>query len=387
MADGSAAREIERAITQALAKKGVGGAVVVRDDHCELHTGSTPIAIELGDWVAQWNLLPDEVKDKRAEKAATRLTNAYRQSQGQAVRLPAAERIARLKRLATYAGVLLAVGLAAIWLHRAGFFGQKGGGADTTATAAPGPSTAGSVDEVADETARVERACDGARQRIYQGATLGVDTAGFVVELWLARDSAGLVDDDQLVALVERGVAEEIGVAGPGQLSVHPGGDELGLATAVIRFEGGYVAPFFTPKGREQFYAVAEQFADAGGAMHAALFARCAHLPTTRDIGAWYRGIDERGAIVSMLFAAGHFADPPAFDAKSLADGGLLRNLRRAVGTLDDTVRDEVLRLRGGRSHRHATQDGRSAFSLRFPLGGPTRPALASRDLAKTLEL
>lgn len=386
MADTSAAKEIERAITQALAKQGVGGTVVVRDDHCELHTGATPIAIELGDWVAQWNLLPDDVKDKRAEKAATRLGNAFRQSQGRAVPLPTAERVARIKRIATYAGVLFVGGLVAFWLVRAGFFGRSGAGEETTSEAKASPS--GSAPSSAEnESARVERACEAARQRIYQGATLGVDIAGFVVELWLARDGAGLAEDEALLALVHEGVADEVGAEGAGTLTVHPGGDELGLTAVVIRFDGGYVAPFFTPKGREQFYAVAEKLADAGGAMHGALFARCAHLPTTRDIGAWYRGIDERGAIVSLFLGAGRFADPPAFDPETLSDGGLLRNLRRAVGTLDGSVSDEVLRLRGGRTHRHTGPDGRSAVSLRFPLGGPTRPALASRDLAKKLEL
>ncbi len=385
MAESSTAQEIERAITQALARKGVGGTVVVRDEHCELHNEGAPIAIELGDWVGQWNLLPEDIRDNRAEKAATRLVNAMREAQGKAVRIPAADLLARYKRVATYLGGVVVAALALHWLYRASFFGRPGGEADADAAESAASARASAEVEARDEAARVRRVCEAARQRLFQGAALGVDIQGFVVELWLARDGAALASDEGLRALVGGGFVADVGAKGPSEVTLHPGDGELGLATATVRFEGGYVAPFFDASGRERYHEVAERLADAGGAVYGALFARCAHLPGTRDVGAWYRGNDERAAVVSLLYGAGQFVDPPAFELRKLEDGGVLTNLRRGVASLDPEARDDILRKAGGRVFAHRPKTGGAAVSIRFPLGGPRRPVSASRELARLL--
>jgi hypothetical protein len=382
MADASAARDIERAVTQALAHRGVGGTVVVRESTCELRAaGSGPaIAIDLGDWPAQWNLLPDDVKAKRAEAAATRLVNALRESTGK--QAPQSTLGPLLKKVVSYGLVLAAAAAIGLWLYRKGFFGAVGASGVAGASAsATGPETA------EDARARVERACDAGRQRIREGATLDLDVEGWVVELWLARPGAGLAADPAVRRFVERGAAAEIGAAAPAAVAAVADPSGAGIEGALLQLTGGYVAAFFNARGRERFIATAEQLADESGATFAALFARCAHLPGTRDVGAWYRGQDADGAWVALLFAAGAFADPPALAREKLAELGGLAGLGERVRKLDRRARDEVLRVEGGRLSPRAGDAGTSSTSIAFSFGGPTRPAAASRALAKQLGL
>lgn len=384
MAESSAAKEIERAISQALNRSGQAGTVILRDEFCELHTDAPVVAIELGDWVGQWNLLPDDVKAERVRKAAVRLINALNASQGRAAPLAAAEVKARFKRIATAVIAIFTLGLVVVWLHRAGFFGID----ETAAAASSGPvATSPPPEDEAARAERIARVCDAARQRMYQGGSLGMDIDGWVVELWLARDAEGLATDPALVSLVAAGVVADVGAKGPTKLTVHADDTELGLATVVLRFDDGYVPPFFSTDGRERFLTLAERIADDVGALHAGLYARCAHLETARDVGAWYRGVDDNGAMLSLLYASGRYANPPAFNVAKYADDDLLSVLRKRVAALDVTARDAILRKRGGRPHQHDTDAGRHGVSLRFPLGGPTRAAQASRDIAGELDL
>ncbi len=393
MADPVVAQEIERAVTRALSKSGQGGSVVVKGDFCEFHTDAPVVAIDIGEWVTQWNLLPDEMKEARATRAATRLTNALNESQGRSAPVPKAELVRRARRVALVVGTLFALGLIGIWLSRQGFFGGDGSGAESTAAVDAGGNEP-SQEDAAGRAARIARVCDAARQRIYQGGSMGMDIEGWVVELWLARPgvAAGgsatpLIDDEALDALVASGAVQELGAKGPSEITLHAADSELGLSTAVVRFSEGYVAPFFKSQGRTRFVAVAEKVADAVGATHAGMYARCAHLPTARDVGAWYRGADLNAALVSTLFAAGRYANPPAFNAQKYREQGLLAKLDQAIATLDDAERDDILRKQGGKPHPRLTGGKTTSVSLRFPLGGPTRPTLTSREIAASLDL
>jgi hypothetical protein len=383
MAEPTAAQGIEQAVTQALAHRGVGGTVVVRENTCELRVGGGPAtAIDLGDWVAQWNLLPEDVRLKRAETAATRLLNALGEAGGGAATGKAQGGIPPLaKKLVVYGLVLAAASAIGVWLYRRGFFGAR--------AADPVASAAATVEEETPEgaRARVERACEAGRQRILAGGALDLDVEGWVVELWLARAAAGLDADPAVKRFVERGAASEIGATSPAAVALVADPAGAGLPGALLQLSGGYVAAFFAARGRERFIAVAEQLADDSAAGYAALFARCAHLPGTRDVGAWYRGVDPAGPWAALLFAAGAFAEPPAFDRAKLADLGGLSGLAERVGAHDKKARDELLRVQGGRLTPRAGDAGAGSSSIVFAFGGPTRPAAASRELAKQLGL
>src|SRR6185503_451594 len=103
------------------------------------------------------------------------------------------------------------------------------------------------------------------------------------------------------------------------------------IDSAIVRLEREWVTAFFHPESRKQVEDFAERTAGAAGADYAALYARCAHL-LAHDVGAWYRGRDDGGATVAVLYAAGAFAEPPAFARAPLeAPGGLIPALVQRV--------------------------------------------------------
>ena len=375
--EASPVREVERAITAALSRKGIGGTVVVRDNSAELHgAGPNVVAIDLGDWVSQWNLLPPDMCDRRAETAALRLSNAMGRSEPSGAARRAAR--GRLMKALGYAVALLAVAAVVGWLWDRGFFGSSSGGPEREASSSaepPAPET------TAEAAARTARACEAARQRLYAGAAMGVDVEGWLVELWLARKpgKTALHQQKELESLARQGAAGELGASGAGAIVVKdaPAPEVSKLNAALVQLDGGYTASFFTSEGRDRFVTFAERIAKDVGASHAALFARCAHL-TTRDVGVWYLGPGPASATATLVYAAGGFVEPPAFDrAKLGGQGDALELLATAIAKAPAGQVEDALRTSGGRV------EGAGPSTIRFPLGGPTRASKVSRDLAK----
>jgi hypothetical protein len=371
---GPRARDIERAVTHALSRRGVAGAVVVREGLCELHSPTAPVvAIEI-DWIDQWDLLPSDIQGRHAERAATRLSRALDEVRGRRTSTP--RNLALLAKRAFFAGLILAAaGATGWWLWQAGFFGRE---------PAPGAPPERGVDTpleaVFADQEREKLSCEAGRKRLYEGADMGVDVGGWVVELFLARvEGGGRMADDPAV----NEVLDQVGGASAGAVLARAEPRALlGHDGLIVRLDREWVTAFFHAESRKQVEDFADRMAGASGADYAALYARCAHL-TTHDVGAWYRGRDERMVSVALLYAAGAFADPPAFARAALEpEGGLLPALARRAEKLD--TRDFEARVRpfGGRVLR----DG-SAVSLRFAFGGPTRAQHLSRELGKALGL
>ena len=284
--DPSVKKEIEQAITQALSRKGIGGTVFVSNNNAELHGVSAGVvAVDVGDWVSQWNLLPADMRDRRAEAAAVRLAAAL----GKVVKpKDGGSRIGPLiGKIVGFVTVVAVFGVVVWWLDDSGFFGStpdetESGGVTTAATAASETPAAAK--------ARRERACEAALSRLYSGASMGVDTDGFVVELWLARTASPskLSDDPSLKDFGSKG-AIDVGVKGDATADVVVDKDLSGLDSVIVRMKDGFVPPFFETAGRRQMESLAQSTASKTKAVHAALYARCAHLGT-RDIGGWYFG-------------------------------------------------------------------------------------------------
>ncbi|HZO15754.1 MAG TPA: hypothetical protein VFB62_20920, partial [Polyangiaceae bacterium] len=237
--DAEVAREIGRAITAALSRRGVAGTVVVRGNHAEVHApGLDVLAIEL-DWISQWNLLPPEMQQKRADHAAERLQEVMRAARGQGVRR-SFDIGALVRPVFVPAIALIIVGTLGWWLWRSNFFGRGFFGT------AAGDASA-SVDPQAEERARRQRSCEAGRRRLFAGADMGLDVDGWVVELWLARpvDRGALETDAALARAIEN--ARSAFKEGPGELTIgraeHRGG--LGLESAVVRMSGVFVSAFF----------------------------------------------------------------------------------------------------------------------------------------------
>lgn len=335
--------EIERAIDTALARKGIAGTVVVRESIAELHGEQHPVvAIDLGEWVDQWNLLPPEMAERRAEAAATRLVTALREVRGQPPITAPRTRVVSLGGL----GVLIVGAVIAWGLHASGFFGRA-------PQAAPSAS-AGPLVPAEPDGARARRACEAARQRLYAGAEMGIDAEGWIVELWLARGDVGIVAPltEAAGALPESAVVEA-----------------AGEAAAVVRFSGDAAHRFFARDGRDRLVAIAERLAAETSASQGALYARCAHL-ATHDVGAWYFGRDDAALVAALWQTAGAHAENRAVDLAALAPLD-----EKAAGAARQLP--SLLRGVGGRR-----EEREAGVALRFPLGGPTRAAELSRQLA-----
>ncbi|MEM1030147.1 MAG: hypothetical protein AAGN82_07350 [Myxococcota bacterium] len=387
MADDATARDIERAVGAALSRSGVGGRVVLRERMVELHApGRDVVAIDLGDWVDQWNLLPEDIREARADRAALRLRNAARQAQGRSPLRDAPGGIRPALRKALLPGVAFGlVALVVLVLYRHQFFGATDGdpgSAASTPEREPEEAMSSGAPPAETRAQRDARACDAGRRRLYAGAALDLDVAGWVVELWVADSGRALGGEKALrdaAAVGPREVDIPEGSGAAALVEASPGW--LGARATVIRFTDAYVGRFFASEGRDAFIAFSRRAVRETGARYAALYARCAHREV-RDVGAWYYGRDQPSALATLWLAAGAYAEQPAVARARLEQGNALPRLVDAARAAPPPDLDAKMRGEGVRVIRDP--DGSVAF--RFPLGGPTRAAGLSRTLADGLD-
>src|SRR5690606_13700404 len=138
-----------------------------------------------------------------------------------------------------------------------------------------------------------------ARQRLYAGAEMGIDTEGWLVEIWLARPEPGI---EEALARAEPKVGEAM------PMGIVPVEGEAGGSTATVRFAGDGAHAFFERDGREHFVGLAERLVVATSAARGALYARCAHLDV-QDVGAWYFGRDDGAVVAALSLTAGAHAE------------------------------------------------------------------------------
>ncbi len=294
-------------------------------------------------------------------------------------------------QLVAYVAIGLAVlVLVVLGLQLGGVFSStdKGEVAETES----GGETAG------EELARARRSCEAARKQLYGGAALPSAVDGWVVELWLARSASkgALADDPTLAALVSHerlapGSGHALDTLEPGSASAKlvpgKGRAELGASTVVVRLTGGYVQAFLSPEGRATLERLAAKVADETQADHAALYGKCAHLEP-HDIGAWYGGRGLGSVVAALMYSAGSFAEPPVFEAKTIAgDSGLLPALaERSANKLKRDELDKLLAGLGGKLDGDEAAEG-VLLRLRFPVGGPRKAHGATKLLTKALDL
>jgi len=377
MAEASSTAAIEQELMASLARRGVRGRVVVRETFAEFHGTGPSVSIEIGELVQQWSLLPDDMRDAKVEHAVERLRSAIASALP-----PPVEGTDVSPLVGKIVGVVILVATvigAGQWLVRSR---GRTSSAGRLGTSAASGSASGSAGEDLART-RARESCEGTRRRLYAGATsLDVDPAGWVIELWLARDSSTspLAAEPVLAQVNDAALATRLGAVAPAHASWVETGEP---ARARLRFEGGYLHPFMQADGRDRFVALVDQLADATRADQAALFARCEHL-TVRDIGAYFRGRDAAGAAAALLFAQGLFSEPPIIDkAKLGTESGTLGALMTRTSGLETSVLEDLIRDNGGRLVASDPSSGYGSVGLTFALGGPTRAQQAARALAK----
>ncbi|MFP6687009.1 MAG: hypothetical protein VB934_19965, partial [Polyangiaceae bacterium] len=266
------------------------------------------------------------------------------------------------KGVATLLVVVAVVGVAAWW-----FLFRE-----------PEPEIAPVDLEKSREAARLRRVCEAGRQQVYAGAAMAVDSAGWVVELWLAKDLSGRFSATEIdEAVAAETVSKALGGVPPAEIAATVDG-----RTAVLRFDGPYVAPFFSTSGRPLFVSLAARLTKRLGGQSAALYAKCAHL-RTHDIGAWFWGKTTPHAATALLFASGLYAHPPALQIGQLGKDPLAAVEHRVTSLEPRALASSVTHAGGTLRTREAMidPDGLGGTAVRFPLAAGTRAGRASRAL------
>ncbi len=335
--------------------------------------------------VKQWALLPPEMRARKANEMARRLVGAHQSAREAAGLRDDLDGSARKRITGGIGGIfalLVVIGAVRFAIPR------LTGGPDKVEAKAPTESDGA-------RQQRLARACEAVRSNIQEGKAFGpFALEGWVVELWLAsKKTPALIESPALKALAANGKLradddEQLARVIDGKVELADGfdaeaaGRSPGWSAVTVRFREGYARAFFEEESRPRFVGLAERVAAAAGADHAALYARCAHLPT-HDVGAWFHGPDLAGATAALVYemGTGAFAEPRAVDRGALGAlhvPGELDALRKAAGE----VADAVPRIVGSSGGSVGTTGG---ATLQFSLAAPGRSVKATRALARKM--
>jgi serine/threonine-protein kinase len=378
--------ELADAVSEELAALGVNGTVLISGTTLELHAEGSPVSIDISAVQGQWPLLPAEMRKRKAEETARRLVQAHRAAAPFAARprrnddgdgeLPKGRIIGAVVGIF---GLLAAIGIARVYLPR--MLAPK---EEPKSTREPDTARMG----------RLARACEAGRDRVYKGTSIGpLSLEGWAVELWLGTKKGGTLKDHAALKAIladgklAPGADEELAKVLDGTLEIKDGFDaetakrSPAYTGAIVLFGEGYARAFLEPETRPRFLGLADRLFEATGAELGAMWARCAHQKT-HDVGAWFRGPDTPGAVASMVFFMGLFAEQKIVDRAALAaikaDGGELDQLRKAAGDVSDSLPAIVGTQGGG-----LTMKG--GATLVFGAGAPIRAVTAARDVAKKM--
>jgi serine/threonine-protein kinase len=369
-------------VTEALSRHGIAGVVVRKGSGLELFgKDGAPIWVDATQDLEQWSLLPQNLRERKAQALAARIAHLYRERGGST---PTGTGMPPMQRFVTL-GVGLAIGLTLI-------LGMRAYRASQRAKAAPASSaTPGESPEHRRE--RLSRACEATRKAMREGGPwFSMPLEGWTVELWLGRREGGpLAEDpalrgtvtgDKLTKNADAVLADVLD--GSAAIEAGPGGDRArpttGLSEARLVLGDGYGREFFTEK-RGAFVSLGQRLAHDTKADFAALYARCAHLPT-HDAGAWVWGRDAGKAAAALVYEMGVFASVPVVDRAALTrlpGSGDLDALAGAGAGLDSGALTSLVSSDGGRV---VADDG---VSVAFTYNDPTRATLASRAVARKL--
>jgi len=410
------ASEVRALVESELGRTGKTGSLRVEGDELVLKRGANETRAELRGTLAQWEHLPDDLRARRVQQIAQLLATSGPAALAAPPVYRASSPVASgPKRGSHWSAIFAPLGVVALTaaaiVAAYHFLAPNSGLTGFPSASAPAsarrlaPSAAADSDQ--ERFAFAQSACDHARSRVAQGASIGpADSEGWVVELVLLRRGAPVdltraSELDSFIARKPDGRTGTVNWPNAKQLSSLRRFDAEVALTALpplgaakvsgldLVFSGPYTLPYFTEDQRAEYFRLADALADALHANAGALFARCAH-GEVHQIGSWFLGTSPGEALGSLIYFMASYSDTPqlkptvlgvlsgppqrdhTFDAINEAAAKMDRN---STATL---LGRELGMVAGGRDR---------ATRLTFPFRDANRATRASLVAARALSL
>ncbi len=368
------------------------------------HGAAAPRA-EIQGTAAQWDNLPDDLRDKRIVQIAELL----RPGPVSAPRRARSERPGRLtRRLSSlWAAAIVALTTGAVVLAYR-YLTPDGGALQRLGRALQGaPSvSAPEADPERERGTRARAACELTRARVARGANIGpADVEGWAVELVLLRRTG---EDLVTAPALSRFLTMKPGssartVTWPvaksltkvkrfdAEVAVEP---LTGLGVSPVRgakltFFGPYVTPYFTEAQRVDYLMLADALAEAVQATDGALYARCIDSDE-HHIGSWFLGATPGAAVSSVVYFMAGFSPRAELEpeVKGAGDAPLRAGrtfdlINAAAEHMDRSAAATLIGGELGMISGRANQPVR----LTFPFRDANRATRASIAAARALKL
>jgi hypothetical protein len=389
-----------------------------------LGKGATEARADLSGSIQQWQSLPDDLQERRAQQIAQLLSEGAKRAPlvARQARRAHSPRPSVLSFLAPLVIVAMTAGgiavayrylapgtkgapLSAIdgLLNRAGALTSAGASAIASARL---PTY--NADNAEHERAVIaSAACGKSRTRVARGGNVApTDVEGWQVELVLLRRGAS-VDLSQSPALsrfVRRSPGSASGAlvwAQASSLIAEQGSDarvevralpplgKKNVNGASFVFSGPYVVPYFTEDLRGDYFRLADALADALGATDGALFAHCTDSEA-HHVGAWFLGSTPGAALGSLIYFMESYSDMPVLKPEVLGSGVDEARHGHAFDAIDQAAaalsRSSVATLVGSEQGMISGQKGLPT-RLTFPFRDGNRASRSGLQAAHSLGL
>jgi hypothetical protein len=408
--EGEVVEEIRVLVEQELEKQSKRATVRVEGSSLVVGRGTADGRTDIQGTIAQWDSLPQDLRDKRIVQIAQLLTP------GPAVlAAPVAKRrTSRPGKVSWFAplAVVLATGAALLVAYR---FLTPGGrvGGDLGSLVWGTPSASASAQPAApdpdqERAALASGACEQSRARVARGANVGpADVEGWVVELVLLRRSgsgADLASAAELSKFIQRKPGATAGaVVWSGAKSLFdakrfdaqveiraiPSLGVQHLNGVSLVFSGPYVAPYFTEEQRIDYFMLADALSEALKITDGALFAHCADADA-HHIGSWFLGASPGAAVASVVYFMADFSEAPLLtpdvlgsSTDPLRHGHAFDAISVAAQSLDRSAAATLIGAELGMISGRPNQPVR----LTFPFRDANRATRASIAAARALKL
>jgi hypothetical protein len=402
--------EVRARVAEQLARLGQAAGLRLDGQCLVLGQGATLGRAELQGTLAQWDSLPEDLRERRAYQIAELLM----QGAAPATVLPRPQRLAKRPGWRSVSAPVLVVLVTALSLVVAYRILAPNGPSVLARVsalfhAAPdqGVSLQNSPDPDRERARLASNACDRTRVRISRGATIGPsDVEGWEVELVLLRRGApaDLTLAPGFAAFIRSEAGSHTGrVIWPNARSLVaaqrfdsnvdvqslPALGSEHLSGLSLVFSGPYAVPYFSEGSRSDYALLADALADAVSATDGALFARCAGSES-HQIGYWFLGQNPAAAASSLVYFMGSYSDAPILKSTVLGSRTDPEHYGHAFDIINQAAREltrGALATLIGRELGVISGRPSRPTRLSFPFRDANRATRSSTDLARALGL